>query len=118
MTRRLTPTDVPAYVHVRVIIGMESSPLHVLDAETEKAWLPTLGPTAMLLARRLIAGGDDIYKVDELARQFGVGALRLWNAFTRLDRRRLILIEHVDWSSAPIVTARARWPHPSRAVTS
>ena len=111
-TTRLRPEDVPAFVHVRVIVGMESSPLNALDDEAERAWLPIIGPTAMLLARRLITEGDDIYNVAELAAQFGVNALRMWAAFQRLDRRKLILIERVDWSSAPEVTVRTRWPNP------
>ena len=84
----------------------------VLSDEGVEAWLPSLGPTAMLLAQRLVRDGGGSYVTRELARELGVGAGRLWNAVERLEQRQLVTVEPEQFG--PIVTIRSRWPQPTK----
>lgn len=81
----------------------------------EHHWLPIIGPTAMLLARRLdglLAHNDgncvDI-EVEPLAHSLGVGVSRLWHALDRLKRRRLLTLNHVT-ETTTVVVLRRYWP--------
>lgn len=73
-------------------------------------WLPILGPTAMLLAQRLVHDEGGTYVTRELASELGVGAARLWQAVERLEKRQLVTVEAEQ--HGPIVGIRNRWPNP------
>lgn len=111
----LTP-DTP--VSIDVSIDTEVDAFGVLDVEVEAHWLPVIGPTAMVLARRLIADGEDgsFYLASDLASDLGVGVPRLWAAFKRLERAKLVDIEP-SLSKCKAVTVRAYWPMPRPRVT-
>jgi hypothetical protein len=81
----------------------------VLSDEAVEVWLPSLGPTAMLLAQRLVRDGGGTYVTRELAREIGVGAGRLWNAVERLEQRQLVTIEPAQFGA--MVSIRSRWPN-------
>lgn len=110
----ITP-DTPDVIDVVLVDGgtYESHPLDVLDyPTTERAWLPILGPSAMVLARHLVTSDRGIYPMSELARDLGIGVPRLWAAFKRLERFDLVEIVTPDWSPHPIIRVRAHWPMP------
>ena len=89
---------------------------HVLSDEAVDTWLPILGPTAMLLAQRLVRDEGGTYVTSELAHEFGVGPTRLWTAVTRLEKRQLVVVDPAQFG--PIVTIRSRWDNPpARWVT-
>lgn len=89
---------------------------HAVSGEyVERYWLPVLGPTALLLARRLdglLAHHEnervDI-EVEPLAHSLGVGVSRLWHALDRLKRRRLLTLNHVT-ETTTVVVLRRFWP--------
>ena len=108
----LTPDTASCY-DVSIDTETEGA-LNVLDIpDTEAHWLPVIGPTAMVLARRLVMDGTDgaFYLASDLARDLGVGVPRLWAAFRRLERAKLVYIEP-SFSKAKAVTVRAYWPIP------
>lgn len=103
-----------------VSIDNEVEALNVLDIpDTEAHWLPLIGPTAMVLARRLVMDNPGaFYLASDLARDLGVGVPRLWAAFKRLERAKLITIDPT-MSKCKCVTIRAYWPVPRpKAATS
>ena len=100
-----TPTN------FRVVVHLSQPPMvDVLSDECVDTWLPVLGPTAMLLAQRFVIDGDGSYVTAELARQFGVGTGRLWQAVTRLEKRQLVTV-HPEQSGS-IVNIHDHWPNP------
>lgn len=102
-----------------ISIDTEVEAFNVLDVpDTEAHWLPVIGPTAMVLARRLVMDGEDgaFYLASDLARDLGVGVPRLWAAFRRLERAKLATIEP-DISKCKHVTVRAYWPVPRPKAT-
>src|SRR5262245_55392277 len=92
-TRKVQPitTKYPQHVHVTVDQGVGLFMLDVLDADTEAKWLPNIGPSAMVLARRLVSATSKclVYSTTELAEDLGIGVPRLMLAFKRLERARL-----------------------------
>jgi hypothetical protein len=82
----------------------------VLSDEGVETWLPILGPTAMLLAQRLVRDDGGTYVTRELASEMGVGASRLWLAVERLEKRQLVTVEAEAFG--PVVGIRNRWPNP------
>lgn len=113
-------TDDTAISYDITIVSGEPNPLDVLDyPATEQAWLPIIGPTAMVLARRLVVEGDAFYLASDLARELGVGVPRLWQAFKRLERVNLVDIEpSLSECKHEHVIVRAYWPVPKAKVTS
>lgn len=87
-----SPTALPRVIEVIVIAPMTGwYPVPSGYAETH--WLPTVGPTAWVVARRLCllgcsAGWGEIvnHDTDVLGRMVGVGAGQLSNALGRLVR--------------------------------
>jgi hypothetical protein len=89
------------------------NPLYADDEATREAWLPTLGPTAIVLARWM-ASHAGTHSTNDIAGQLGVGVARLHHALHRLDRHGLVIIHDGD----PItVYAMRRWPEPKRRST-
>lgn len=83
----------------------------------EVAWLPIVGPTALLLARRLVAADRDatdrdatLVRVDELAPSLGVGVPRLWTALGRLERRGLVTVAIDEVNRVAVVKIKGVWP--------
>ena len=113
-----TTSNLPTSVHVTILTTQdERFLLPVLSRETETLWLPNIGPSAMVLARRLVAQErTDIYDMAALAPAIGVGVPRLWEAFNRLRRAKLATINTPEWSPIPCVAMHAFWPRP-RAKT-
>lgn len=104
---------------VAVLVDM-NGPLawhEVKGPYVEHAWLPIVGPTALLLARRLyetLGRGSVELDVAELAADIGVGKSRLLGAFARLERfglarveGRIVILRGV-WPDAPANLARPR----------
>lgn len=74
---------------IRVVIDSDPTNGHDIEsAHVEQVWLPILGPTAMLLARRLLRAPHDItdYGLADLAHWLGVGYRKIDVALSRLDR--------------------------------
>lgn len=76
------------------------------DIDVEAAWLPKLGPTAFLLGRLLVRGGNRHYVLGSLADGLGVGYRKIDAAIDRLDR-----YGPVDRFHDEVVVPR-RWPLP------
>jgi hypothetical protein len=88
--------------------------LDVLDYNTEYLWLPTIGPSAMVLARLLLSDTSErsTYPTTSLAYDLGIGVPRLWEACNRLRRARLATVTEPGWSPMPHLTLHAFWPQP------
>jgi hypothetical protein len=103
------PKGAPDRFDVELMPRLEGDDTSFVDEQrVEEAWLPKLGPTALLLARRLCRGHYvDRYEVDVLARDLGVSAPRLWAAVLRLERCGHASINRD--ASPPIVRLRTAW---------
>jgi hypothetical protein len=105
------PSTHPATTTIHVVYVDHDNPLYADDEESMLAWLPTIGPTAAVLARWLIAHDGD-HSTGDIAQQLGVGVPRLHHALHRLSRAGLITID--DETHPTTVTVLVRWPHPRR----
>ncbi|MFT3851966.1 MAG: hypothetical protein QM733_04405 [Ilumatobacteraceae bacterium] len=105
-----TPTVTrPATIHVYADLR---DGVHATDsADFVHWWLPTLGPTATLLARQLAASvaasGEHTWQCDQLARLLGLGgsSSSLWRAIERLVSFGVVVFASVD-----VLTVRATMP--------
>lgn len=101
----------PATLH----FVLEERPHHLLDPcgeGSEEVWLPLLGPTAWLVARRVITDARKGYTAQDfevLAKSLGVGTVVLDRALERLIRFQLM---------SPDINGNIRvldpWPPPKR----
>lgn len=86
--------------------------LHPIRGDyVEVNWLPVIGPTATLLARRLdqFAGGLTPMDVSSLAHGLGVGRSRFWQALDRLQRFGLADVESRPDRDMTVIYLVARW---------
>lgn len=90
-----------------------SQALHDIRGDyVEVKWLPVIGPTATLLARRLVGllDGTDPIDVSTLAHGLGVGRSRFWQALDRLQRFGLAGVNVLPDHDLTIIYLLRRWP--------
>lgn len=87
----------------------ESAHPHPLgDAYCENEWLPIIGPTAYLLARKLLLGGHE-QAAARVAKSLGVGENKLLAAVNRLERFGLATVTDGGYGTVN-VSILDRWP--------
>lgn len=122
-----TRDDVPLRVHV-VHILTDDRPMPMTDPATLMAWLPIIGPSAMVLAWRLgldarmpepvraarVDPDTVVYDTAALAASFGIRTARLWQSFERLARFRLVSIDRgpTGLRDPADVVVFSHWPLP------
>lgn len=98
-------------LHVTPHRHSASRNLDPFSGEAELEWLPILGPTAFLLARRITSDAQQGYFVHDipmLAQSLGVGPDQLRKSIQRLRRYGLLLQDR----GAEEFKVPDPWPHP------
>ena len=117
MTRPGVPSF-PESIHVTVESVHPSVPgVAPGSVVAESEWLPIIGPTAWLLARRLVRDGGSPYLTADLARDLGVQPGKVWSTLRSLQHFKLAAIESENGSDPAVVTVRNRWPRRLRSVS-
>lgn len=79
------PTARPSTLTVRLGQLDSTHPVQFLDGiAAVDAWLPHLGPSAVMLLSRLVRTGPCTWNVVELGRTLGLTAAHTWRTFDRL----------------------------------
>ena len=100
--------------HMTVTIVEDHDGADPLSVHGMGLWLPTIGPTATVLAQRLIQCGKAtriMYATPLLAHSIGVKTSKMWYATRRLERYELASIDD-DNPDNPFVYLLDRWPEP------